>query len=181
MLLWGLYIHSPKSEWGCGCYQEHWWESHPQLHGLECYWELPHLEAFGWECFLQQVHKREYQHMREYHLGFDLPLQEYKLGLGWEFHLHLVHMRGYCLGFLHFRECMWGCSQECHLLREYGQVYSWEYQLHQECRWECSWECCFHLAVFQWECPHTYLGCNPLLAECYLGCKLGCCLGCPLL
>lgn len=80
------------------------------------------------------------------------------------------------MGFLHYREYMSECSQECLLLL----VYSWEYQLRQECKWECNWECCFHPEVFQWEYPHTYLECNPLLEECYLGCKLGCCLECPL-
>ena len=181
MLLWGP--NSPKYESGCGCYREHQWGFHPQLRGLECYWALLRLGAFGKECFLQQVCMLEYQllqvHMREYHLGFDL--QEYKLVSGSGFPLHLVHKRGYCLGFLHSREYMSECSQECLLLLVYRQVYSWEYQLHQECKWECSWECCFLLEVFQWEYPHTCLECNPLLAECCLGCKLGCCLGCPLL
>jgi len=84
------------------------------------------------------------------------------------------------LGFLHSREYMWECSQECLLLLVYRPVYSWEYQLHQECKWVCNWEYCFHLEVFQWEYRHTYLECAPLLAECYLGYKLECCLGCPL-
>ena len=108
--------------------------------------------AWGQNCCLLKVHEQEY------HLGFDLRPQEYKLGSSLEYLLHLVHRMGCCLGSHHSLECMLEyilvyplplvCMLECSL----------EYQLRLGCMLECSQECYSLLAGFLLECLHIFEG-----------------------